>query len=184
MRIVAGKYKGRALVCPEGKNTRPTSDRARESVFNVLDSRWRKNGLSWADVSVLDAFAGTGALGIEALSRGASHLYAMEKDVRTIACLKDNMKIVEPGAYAVLAADVLNPPATDRAVDLVFMDPPYRRGLIPAALTALMEKGWIGPQTLCVIEAEKSEEGLIPDGFAVSDERKYGKAKILFVLPA
>lgn len=184
MRIVAGKYRGRPLACPEGKNTRPTSDRARESVFNMLDSRLRKKDLSWADITVLDAFAGTGALGIEALSRGASRLYAMEKDARTIACLKDNLKIVEPHQYTVLAADVLNPPAADEAVDIVFMDPPYRQGLIPASLTALAEKGWIGPQTLCIIEAEKSEEELIPNDFTVSDERKYGKAKILFVFPA
>lgn len=183
MRIVAGKYRGRPLACPEGKKTRPTSDRARESVFNMLDSRLRKSGLSWADVSVLDAFAGTGALGIEALSRGASRLYAMEKDIRSLACLKDNLKIAEPAQYAVLAADVLAPPAADKPVGMVFMDPPYRQNLIPAALTALREKGWIGPQTLCIIEAEKSEEDLIPPGFSVSDERKYGKAKILFVRP-
>lgn len=79
MRIIAGKYRARKLTAPDGMTTRPTSDRAREAVFNVLDSRLRKNGSGWNDLTVLDVFAGTGALGLEALSRGAKALFAAEK---------------------------------------------------------------------------------------------------------
>ena len=181
MRLIAGKYKARKLFAPEGKTTRPTSDRAREAVFNVLEAGFRKQGLGWAEISVLDVFAGTGALGLEALSRGAASLTAAEKDAAATACFWKNADVfVRDGIPVRLFGDALMPPRTEKAVDLLFMDPPYAKGLVAPALSALHNQGWIDDKTLCVIETERGEKDVLPAGFEISDIRFYGKAAILF----
>ena len=110
MRIVAGKFRGKNLVAPDGKNTRPTSDRARESVFNVLDSKLRRDAIMWDSLVVADVFAGTGALGAEALSRGATELFAWEKDAAAVKCFKQNLAAFEQnGAKVTLYSDALTP---------------------------------------------------------------------------
>lgn len=182
MRIIAGKYRSRKLVAPDGMTTRPTSDRARESVFNVLDSLLRKQDCMWTDLTVLDVFAGTGALGIEALSRGAKALFAAEKDPAAVRCFYQNVDpFIKDGVHVSLFSDALNPPHAPKAVELIFMDPPYEKGLVVPALTALFEQGWIDGQTLCVIEIASHEKEALPDGFEISNNRVYGKAKVLFV---
>ncbi len=182
MRIIAGKYRSRKLVAPDGMTTRPTSDRARESVFNVLDSLLRKQDCMWTDLTVLDVFAGTGALGIEALSRGAKALFAAEKDPAAVRCFYQNVDpFIKDGIQVSLFSDALNPPHAPKAVELIFMDPPYEKGLVVPALTALFEQGWIDGQTLCVIEIASHEKEALPDGFEISNNRVYGKAKVLFV---
>ena len=181
MRIIAGKYRARKLIAPDGKNTRPTSDRAREAVFNVLEARWRKQGTNWNELSVLDVFAGTGALGLEALSRGAISLTAAEKDPAATACFWKNADVfVKDGIPVRLFPDALMPPQTGKAVDVLFMDPPYAKGLVAPALEALYKQGWIDLQTVCVIETEKGEKDVLPSGFEISDTRFYGKAAVLF----
>ena len=182
MRIIAGKYRARKLIAPEGKNTRPTSDRAREAVFNVLEARWRKQGTNWNKLSILDVFAGTGALGLEALSRGAVSLTAAENDPAATACFWKNADaFVKDGVPVRLFPDALIPPQTERAVNLLFMDPPYAKGLVAPALEALLKTGWIDKETVCVIETEKGEKDVLPAGFEISDTRVYGKAAVLFV---
>lgn len=182
MRIIGGKYRGKKLSAPEGENTRPTADRARESVFNVLDSRFLKEGKAWAEMTVMDAFAGTGALGIESASRGAAVLFFVEKNREALKCLEENLlPIRRDGAKVSIFSDVLLLPDAARAVDLLFMDPPYRQGLAALGLSALKEKGWIDSMTLCVIEVEKKEVDVLPAGFEILDTRCYGKAKILLV---
>ena len=181
MRIVSGKYRARKLFAPEGKNTRPTSDRAREAVFNVLEAGFRKRGLSWSEISVLDVFAGTGALGLEALSRGAASLTAAEKDAAAAACFWKNADVfVKDGVPVRLFSDALTPPGAPKSVGLVFMDPPYAKGLVAPALKALCEQGWIDDKTLCVIETERGEKDVLPAGFEISDTRIYGKAAVMF----
>ena len=182
MRIIAGKYKSKKLFAPEGKTTRPTSDRTREAVFNVLESYFRKKGISWADVNVLDAFSGTGALGLEALSRGAVSLTAAEKDSRATVCFWKNADVfVKGGSRIDLFADALLPPQAKKPVVLLFMDPPYAKGLIKPALEALEQKGWIDKNTLCVLETERHEKDILPDSFDITDMRFYGKSAVLFV---
>lgn len=182
MRIISGKYKAKRLVAPEGKNTRPTSDRAREAVFNVLEAYWRKRNKTWADVSVLDAFAGTGALGVEALSRGAFSLTAAEKDPAAVKCFRMNSDVfVKDGNKVCLFPDALMPPAAEKPVSLLFMDPPYAKGLVAPALEALYRQGWIDSETVCVIETERGEKDVLPDSFISFDTRFYGKAAVLFV---
>lgn len=180
MRIVGGKYRGKQLIAPAGETTRPTADRARESVFNILDSRLTKAGLTWADIAVFDAFAGTGALGAEAVSRGAKALFAAEKDKAAQLCWRKNTA----GMNATLYTDMLALPRAAQSVGLVLMDPPYKKGLVAPALAELEQKGWLSPETLCVIEVEKTEQNVLPDGFAVADERVYGKAKIIIAFKA
>lgn len=181
MRIVAGKYRGKILVAPNTDATRPTSDRARESVFNILGGRLLKNGLSWEELSVLDAFAGTGALGIEAASRGVPNVAFMEKDAEALKVLRRNAAFLErDGCRVSIFSDVLLPPSVPAPVDLIFMDPPYGKGLILPAIQALSESGWLGKKTLCVIETEKKEKPSLPPVFSIHEERTYGKAKITF----
>ena len=182
MRIISGKFRAKNLFAPEGKTTRPTSDRAREAIFNVLESRRIGKNVSWADITVADAFAGTGALGLEAMSRGASSLTAFEKDAAAKRCFYKNAQaFIDAGASVRLFDDALTPPATQKAVRLLFMDPPYAKGFVAPALQALKKQGWIDGETLCVIETEKSEKDVLPDGFEAQDRRFYGKAAVLFV---
>lgn len=182
MRIVSGKFRSKKLAAPQGANTRPTSDRARESVFNVLDSKLRKAGTAWSDVSVADVFAGTGALGAEALSRGANALFAWEIDPAAVKCFHQNTAcFVAENVLVRLYADALRPAAAAAPVGLLFMDPPYEKGLVVPALTALVAAGWIDARTLCVIETARNEKGFLPETFDVTDERVYGAAKVSFV---
>lgn len=178
MRIVAGRFRGKNLVAPDGLTTRPTADRTRESLFNILDSRLRRDGLTWAETTVFDAFAGTGALGLEALSRGASVLFAAEKDLAAQRCFRQNAAAFSDCSIT-LMNDVLNLPQAQAPVGLLLADPPYKKGLIAAGLKELAAKGWIDERTLCVAEAEKGEKNILPENCDILDNRIYGKAQIL-----
>ncbi|MDH3473293.1 MAG: 16S rRNA (guanine(966)-N(2))-methyltransferase RsmD [Rhodospirillales bacterium] len=181
MRIVAGRHRGRRLLAPEGLAVRPTSDRTREALFNILASGRGVPALEGAQL--LDAFAGTGALGLEALSRGAARVTFMESLPAALATLRRNIGLLgEEECGRVLQADVLRPPpAKDGPVRIVLMDPPYGQGLAAPAIAALAAAGWIGPETLIVVELMAGEAFAPPQGFAIRDERKYGKARLVFL---
>lgn len=182
MRIVSGKFRSKKLVAPQRANTRPTSDRAREAVFNVLDAKLRKSGTAWSEICVADVFAGTGALGAEALSRGANALFAWETDPAAVKCFHQNTAcFVGENIPVRLYSDALRPVSAAAPVGLLFMDPPYEKGLVAPALTALTAAGWIDARTLCVIETARNEKDFLPAAFTVTDERVYGKAKVSFV---
>jgi 16S rRNA (guanine966-N2)-methyltransferase len=189
MRIVAGRHRGRRLAAPEGLELRPTADRAREALFNILEhGRFSVDGTSpLLDARVLDAFAGTGALGLEALSRGAAHLTAMDKQVPACTAIRANAHgLGESGRVRVLQVDATDPPPapTDGKTapcDLVFLDPPYGSGLAAPALAALAARGWMAPGAICVAEVAATEALAAPDGFTAIDERRYGKTRIVFL---
>ncbi|MBS0517222.1 MAG: 16S rRNA (guanine(966)-N(2))-methyltransferase RsmD [Proteobacteria bacterium] len=184
MKIVAGKHRGRALATPEGLATRPTSSRAREALFNILvHANWRPDGTSpLVDARVLDAFAGSGALGLEALSRGAAHVTFFDNDAGAVKLIGENLrKLGETAAAKVVRADATRPPPAHEACDLVFLDPPYRSGLGPAALTALADAGWLKPDAIVTVEIAGTEDLVPPAGFEALDERRYGAAKILIL---
>lgn len=182
MRIIAGKYRAKKITAPDGMTTRPTSDRAREAVFNILDSKLRKADICWNDVVVLDVFAGTGALGIEALSRGAKELFAAEKDPAAVRCFYQNADpCIRDGLSVHLFSDALNPPPANAAAAIVFMDPPYNQGLVAPTLDVLCQKGWVDRQSLCVIEIARGEKNVLSADFDIIDRRVYGKAEVLFV---
>lgn len=183
MRIDAGSHKGTRLIVPEGADVRPTSDRARQAIFNVLVHRFD----AVRGARVLDAFAGSGALGLEALSRGAESLVAFETARPALEALKRNIKAChEIARTLVFACDARTPPPAAShklyaPCSLVFLDPPYEKGLIPPTLGALNTAGWIAPDALVVAEMAAKEHLPEIDGFAVEDERRYGKAKIVLL---
>jgi len=184
IRIVGGKHRGRTLITPEGMATRPTASRAREALFNVLmHAKWREDGTSpLIDARVLDAFAGSGALGLEALSRGAAHATFLDNNAAAIKAIGENLrKLGETGAAKVVRADARRPPPGREPCDLVFLDPPYRSGDGAPALTALADAGWLAPDAIATVELAHNEDIAPPRGFEAIDERRYGAAKIVIL---
>ncbi len=182
MRIIAGKHKGRALTAPEGLAVRPTSDRAREALFDILaHGRFGETPL-FMDAQVLDAFAGTGALGLEALSRGAAHVTFIENDRAALKALRANIAALhEEKNAAILPVDALHPPRAGRAAALAFLDPPYGEDIAAPALTALAAAGWFAPEALVVVEVAARQKLAAPAGFTTLEERRYGAARLVFL---
>lgn len=173
MRIISGQWRGRPLVAPKGDATRPTADRTREALFSMLVSRL--GGLE--DLRVADLFAGSGALGLEALSRGAAHCIFVEQDRAALDALRANIAKLGAKTCDVRAGSVLSLPPAQASLDLVMMDPPYFSGAGSVALDKLARLGWIGPATLVSIETSRTEDVAV-DGFEVEAQRDYGKARI------
>jgi 16S rRNA (guanine966-N2)-methyltransferase len=173
MRIIAGEWRGRPLAAPEGRGTRPTSDRAREGLFSMLASRLG----SFEGLHVADLFAGTGALGLEALSRGAAFCLFVDNDRDAVATIRRNLERFGAADRGdVRAQGVEHSPPPTRPCDLVFLDPPYRSGLATAALERLAAPAWVAPGGLVSIETDGALEP--PPAFAVEADRKFGKAHI------
>ncbi len=184
MRIVGGKHRGRLLVTAEGRLLRPTSDRVKESIFNILTHGGGALGArNWIqDAQVLDGFAGTGAMGLEAVSRGATHATLLDNQEAALRCCRENIEMLHEDDHTdVFYADCLKPKTASEPCSLIFLDPPYGLGLTAPALDALDSTGWIASNALAVLEIDKSEEIEVPSKFTVLDERQYGKAKILFL---
>ena len=194
MRIVGGRLRGRRLASPADRETRPTSDRVREAIFNVLAggrlahlqiSRNRPAsppGDPVAGARVLDAFAGSGALGLEALSRGAADAVFMENRAAARRLCRTNIDALGLRDQAeLLACDALAPPFGRQPCDLVFLDPPYGQGLAGKAAAALDRGGWIADEALLVVELGTKEAWDPPAGFVILDDRRYGKTRVLFL---
>jgi 16S rRNA (guanine966-N2)-methyltransferase len=181
MRIVGGRFRGRQLTSPENDSIRPTADRVRESVFNILASRL---GPSFDGLRVLDLFAGTGALGLEALSRGAATAVFVDTATEARGLIRDHIEAFGAGGVAKLLrrdATALGPAGTMGPVDLVFLDPPYGKGLGELALVSLAAGGWLKPDTVLVLEEGSDVEIAIPEGFTADDRREYGTAAVHFL---
>ncbi|MBN9888798.1 16S rRNA (guanine(966)-N(2))-methyltransferase RsmD [Salipiger abyssi] len=179
MRIIAGEWRGRALTAV-GKgdpraHLRPTTDRVRESLFNMLAGG--RFGEPFGGAHVLDLFAGTGALGLEALSRGAADCVFVDDGRRAQTLLRDNIRLLGCGDRArVIARDATRLPPAETACDLVFLDPPYGKALGAAALGAARTGGWIAPEALVVWEENAPQ--LAPEGFSLLDTRRYGDTHV------
>ena len=173
MRIIAGEWRGRPLASPQGRGTRPTSDRAREGLFSMLASRIG----TFEGLRVADLFAGTGALGLEALSRGARHCLFIDNDRDSVATIKRNLETFGAASRGdVRAQGVEHAPPPPEPCDLLFLDPPYRSGLAELALARLADPAWVAPGGLVSIETESRLD--LPAGFAPEAERRFGKAHI------
>lgn len=184
MRIVAGSLKGRSIVAPDGQGTRPTSDRARQAVFNVLEHA------AWAEpldgMRVMDLYAGSGALGFEAISRGAAFALFVETDDEARGAIRENAD-----AYGVMgrtrvhrrsATDLGPRPGSDgEAFDMAFLDPPYRKGLGEQTLQRLLEGNWLKAGAVVVFERGSDEPELDTPGYERLDARDYGAARVLFL---
>jgi 16S rRNA (guanine966-N2)-methyltransferase len=180
MRVISGQWRGRPLAAPAGRGTRPTSDRTREGLFSMLSSRIG----SFEGLNVADLFAGTGALGIEALSRGAAHCLFVEKDREALDILRSNLARVGATARAEVRgghAEQALPPALPR--DIVFLDPPYGTGLAQKAVDQLAAPGWMTPGGWISVELQR-EEIALPARFELAAERRFGKALILLLRAA
>lgn len=179
MRIVAGKHRGRRLATPGGRNVRPTSDRVREALFSILT---QGTAVLPSDTRVLDAFAGSGALGLEALSRGAGFASFMDSDRQSINLINQNLiDLDEHSRATVLQRNATSPGQTDAPFDLVFLDPPYREGLAPLSLEALRQAGWVAPGARIVIELSKKESIEVSEGYSLDTERTYGNTRIVIL---
>ena len=182
MRIIAGRHRGRKLAAPEGAAVRPTGERAREALFDILAHGRFGEDDACRDAMVLDAFAGTGAFGLEALSRGARHASFMEKDRAARDTLKKNAAALgETQRAAILAADATRPPRASGPCPLAFLDPPYREGLAAPALDALAKAGWLADSALVIAEMAARDTLDPPEGFTLLEERRYGAAKFAFL---
>ena len=179
MRIIAGQRRGKRLFSPSDRSIRPTADRLRESVFNILAGRA-------AGAAVLDLFAGTGAMGIEALSRGAASACFVDHSTRAVALIRRNLAVCGfVGDIRVLHGDAcqgLAPEAAWPVFDLVFMDPPYDRGLVAPALEWWVRSKALAPEALIVVEHAHTEvvPSLAPP-WQVADQRRYGKTLVSFL---
>lgn len=182
MRIVGGRNKRRNLVAPKGQATRPTSDRTRESLFNILGHQLADG---FSGITVIDLFAGTGALGLEALSRGAAQAVFVDNATPALDCINENISTLgETDAAKVLKRDATHLgslPATIQPAQLAFLDPPYGDALAVPALIELKKNGWLSDDAICVVEIGKKEMLDLPDGYKLLDERIYGAAKIILL---
>ncbi len=183
MRIVGGALKGRSLAAPKHEGLRPTSDRVRESVFNILAHNSAVPPLEGA--RVIDLFAGTGALGLEAISRGARYCLFVETDSNARALIRRNVEAFGLTGVTRLfrrPATDLGPAGNMEAFDIAFLDPPYGKGLAAIALTVLAEGGWLKPGALAVVEERTGEEIAVPAGYCEIDRRTWGDTDVLFLI--
>ncbi|MDP6175405.1 MAG: 16S rRNA (guanine(966)-N(2))-methyltransferase RsmD [Rhodospirillales bacterium] len=182
MRVTGGRLRGRAIAAPKGRGTRPTSDRARESLFSILQHGL---GLDFAGQAVIDCFAGSGALGFEALSRGATSAVFVENNGAALACLGDNAEALDLARQVdILRLDATRlaaPPKGFAPAGLAFLDPPYANNLIEPALARLAEHGWLAPGALCVGEMGRADAFSAPAGFEQLDERAKGETRLVFL---
>jgi len=190
MRIVAGKHRGRTISALDDESVRPTSDRVRENLFNILvhGKFLEDDELLLSGAHVLDAFAGSGAFGLEAISRGAADAVFLDRELSALECIKRNVESLHEEARAILVqADAINPPTPSKVRrnpgprDLVFIDPPYRSGMAAPALAALAAAGWIAEGAVVVVELDGRESFEAPEGFAIMDDRSYGRTRIVFL---
>lgn len=179
MRIVGGEKKGRTLKGPTSSATRPTSDRLRESLFNILAHSYED---PCPGAQVLDLFAGTGALGLEAISRGASFALFVEEDAGARATIRDNIEALGlTGSTRIFRRDATRlGPLTGTPYNLVFCDPPYGKGLAEAALISAQAGGWLAENCLLVVE-EHTGQFAVPDGFRELERRSYDASELIML---
>ena len=184
MRITAGKFRGRPLATPKDMEVRPTSDKVRQAIFNILEHRDFGFGFKLEGARVVDLFAGTGAMGLEALSRGARYCLFVDDSAESRALIRQNVealgltgvtKIWRRDAASLGKLDTLSP------FDLAFLDPPYRKNLLAPALAGLRDGGWLTSPAL--VAAEMAEDEILPpmDGYDILDDRLYGDTRVVML---
>ncbi|HUO54878.1 MAG TPA: 16S rRNA (guanine(966)-N(2))-methyltransferase RsmD [Rhodoblastus sp.] len=183
MRIVGGRLKGRALLGPRGEGLRPTSDRLRETLFNILAHSY---GDPVPGARVIDLFAGTGAFGLEALSRGADFCLFVDDSTQGRALIRENVEAFGLGGVTRIFrrdARKLGDKPPGAPYDLAFLDPPYNRGLAEPALTSLLRGGWLASGALVIVEEAAAAMFEPAPGFELLERRDYGETEVIFLRP-
>jgi len=188
MRVTSGKFGGRVLVAPDDMRIRPTGDKVRQAIFNILEHRDFTNAFTLESAAVIDLFAGTGALGIEALSRGAKFCLFVDEDANSRALQRQNVEALGlTGISKIWRRDAtdLGPLNTGSGgpFSLAFLDPPYRKGLAEKCLASLKAGGWLAADTVIVVETA-TDEMLDTPGFTKLDERDYGETRVTLLAPS
>ncbi len=179
MRIIGGTYGGRKLVSPRGKGIRPTSDRMRETIFNILEH----SSISLEGARILDVFAGTGAMGLEALSRGAAHVTFFDKDRAALHLVKKNISLLNVEDKS--TTKYVNVPALSPALkpyDFIFLDPPYDLDILSDALSSLSNNRYFADECMVIAEYAPGNRVIFPDYFDVNKEKTYGDARFSFLV--
>ena len=175
MRVIAGQYKGRPLACPKGESARPTTDKVKEAMFGALQFQIRGR-------RVLDAFAGSGALGIEALSRGAAHVDFIERDPQCLRALAENLKMVEDKeSFRVLKGNAFTVLPSLGKYDMLLLDPPYDAGYYDGVLKLAHDSGILEPGTIVTIECRRKFDFLPPMEYNFTKRRNYGDISLIFL---
>lgn len=174
MRIVAGEWRGRKLVAPVGRDTRPTADRTRETLFSMLVSRLG----DFEGLGVADLYAGSGALGLESLSRGAAHATFVENDRSAIRAIEANVAALGAAARSEIRATSAAPLPAGRPCDLIFADPPYAAGSGSAAVEAVAKAGWLAAGGWMAVETQKGDSVTAPKGWTIEATRDVGRARL------
>ena len=180
MRIVAGNHRGRVIVAPKGHSTRPTADRTRQALFNVLDhAPW---AAGFAGARVIDLFAGSGALGLEALSRGAAFALFIDTDPAALAAIGDNIAGLRvEDRSEVRRTDAVRLGGATAPFDLAFLDPPYEQALVEPCLRGLADGGWLADDAVAVVERGVNEPAPISPDYDILDNRAWGAARVWFL---
>ena len=189
MRIIGGKFRGRKISAPDGDRVRPTTDRVREALFNVLmHGEFLDHLPNLPDgAKVLDLFSGAGTLGLEALSRGATKVVFVDEHAQSRGAVRTNVETLgATGHTKIIRRNALNLGPMETNIrgpfDLVFLDPPYDKGLVEPALLSARDGGWLAEQALCVVEQKKGEPLDVPEGFEEAGQRVYGDTQVTFLL--
>lgn len=175
MRITSGHYKNRTLFVPEGRDIRPTSDRMRQSLLNLLRHAKWLDGFALDGARVADLFCGTGALGLEMLSNGASHVTFMDQNIQTV---EKNTGFLAPSLFRIVQSDIEALPPGKGEIDLVLMDPPYRQGLADLALTLLIAQNWLSDGALIVTETERGYQFETNPALTLLDHRVQSQSQL------
>ena len=181
MRIISGTWRNRKIIVPRGRLIRPTADRARETLFDILENSTLYSDWPLKNATILDIFAGTGALGIEALSRGAALAIFIDHDSQSIATVRANIETLGAGAQSmILQCDATRPFAARAAASVIFLDPPYNSQLPGKALSAFSNTKWFEQGALIVLETKRTEFATLPEHFSLIEERVCGNTKFWF----
>lgn len=182
--IIAGKHRGKKIETKDNAKIRPTGSRTRGAIFNILmHGKFSNSGDSpLTGNTVIDLFCGTGALGLEALSRGAQHVIFVDGSADSIALARANvMRLKEEDNASLVRSDSTSLPKARKTCALAFLDPPYNSGLAIKSLKSLAEQGWLENGAITVVELSHKESLLPPTDYEIFDERKYGNTKIMFL---
>ena len=184
MRVIGGKFKGKKLLEPKDKETRPLKDLTKESIFNIINHS-NKFSINIKKTYVLDLFSGVGSFGIECLSQGAGHVTFIEKYQEVLPILKNNLNNLKSETnYEIIESDILNKfkfQSLKISYDIIFLDPPYKEKVLENILNSIITNKILKDNGIIIVHRHKNETDILPKDFKIIEERKYGISKIIFL---